>query len=331
MAAPAGPAGGEDLASWPASGPADRGALAFASRVARLAGAPVRELRALGAQHGSGHYRVTLADGRVAFAKVQVQAPGGVPADAPAGVPADAPGGVFEAEARGLRWLAETGTVAVPQVIGWDPATLLVAWIAEQEPGQRAAEQFGRDLAALHTAGADRFGAPWPGFIASLPLGDGTGDAGSVCAVWPDWYGSQRLLPYLRRGADAGVLTSADTRLVEAVIGRLGELAGPAEPPSRIHGDCWSGNVLWSAGRAWLIDPAAQGGHREADLAMLALFGAPYLDRVVACYQEAAPLADGWRARVPLHQLHPLLVHVCLFGAGYRSAVLDAARAALAA
>jgi fructosamine-3-kinase len=64
---------------------------------------------------------------------------------------------------------------------------------------------------------------------------------------------------------------------------------------------------------------------------MLALFGAPYLDRVVASNQEAAPLADGWRARVPLHQLHPLLVHVCLFGASYRSAVLAAARAALAA
>jgi fructosamine-3-kinase len=64
---------------------------------------------------------------------------------------------------------------------------------------------------------------------------------------------------------------------------------------------------------------------------MLALFGAPYLDRIVACYQEVAPLADGWRARVPLHQLHPLLVHVCLFGAAYRSSVLDATRAALVA
>ncbi|MGC1288154.1 MAG: fructosamine kinase family protein, partial [Streptosporangiaceae bacterium] len=96
-----------------------------------------------------------------------------------------------------------------------------------------------------------------------------------------------------------------------------------------IHGDCWSGNVLWSGGRGWLIDPAAHGGHRETDLAMLALFGAPFLDRLISCYQEVAPLAGGWRERVPLHQLHPLLVHVCLFGAGYRTAALDAARAAL--
>jgi fructosamine-3-kinase len=113
-------------------------------------------------------------------------------------------------------------------------------------------------------------------------------------------------------------------------VARVGDLAGPAEPPSRIHGDCWSGNVLWSGGRGWLVDPAAHGGHRETDLAMLALFGAPFLDRILASYAEAAPLAAGWRARVPLHQLHPLLVHVCLFGAGYAGPVAEAARAALA-
>src|SRR5262249_49939394 len=78
------------------------------------------------------------------------------------------------------------------------------------------------------------------------------------------------------------------------------------------------GNVLWSGGRGWLIDPAAHGGHRETDLAMLDLFGAPFLARILGAYQEVAPLAPGWRARVPLHQLHPLLVHVCPFGTPYR-------------
>ena len=185
-------------------------------------------------------------------------------------------------------------------------------------------ERFGRDLAALHASGADRFGAPWPGYIASLPLPNNQADS------WPSWYAERRLLPYCRLARDAGTLHSADVALVESVAGRIGELAGPAEPPSRIHGDCWSGNVLWSGGRGWLIDPAAHGGHRETDLAMLDLFGAPYLDRIISAYQEASPLADGWRARLPLHQLHPLLVHVCLFGAAYRDSALAAARAARA-
>jgi fructosamine-3-kinase len=88
---------------------------------------------------------------------------------------------------------------------------------------------------------------------------------------------------------------------------------------------------MWSGGRGWLIDPAAHGGHRETDLAMLSLFGAPHLDRILGGYRDAAPLADGWRQRIPLHQLHPLLVHVCLFGGGYRESALAAAQAALRA
>jgi fructosamine-3-kinase len=283
--------------------------LDVAGRIGRLLGTEVRGVRSAGAQHRWRHFVVTLADGRTAFAKV---------AEAPLG-------GVFGAEERGLRWLASARAVPLPDVLGCDDATLVVSLVPASRPTPEAAHRFGRDLATLHAAGAAAFGAPWPGFIASLPLDN------SEAQDWPEWYAARRLLPYLRRAADAGTLRPADVRLVEAVISRIGELAGPPEPPSRIHGDCWSGNVLWSDGRGWLIDPAAHGGHRESDLAMLALFGTPHLDRVTGGYDETVPLAAGWRSRVPLHQLHPLLVHACLFGEPYRDAVRDAARAALAA
>ncbi|WP_343944099.1 fructosamine kinase family protein, partial [Pseudonocardia zijingensis] len=148
---------------------------------------------------------------------------------------------------------------------------------------------------------------------------------------WPEWYAADRLLPYLRTARDAGTLPAEAARAVEAVAERLPDLAGPAEPPARLHGDLWSGNVLWSPAGAVLIDPAAHGGHRETDLAMLALFGCPHLPTVLAAYDEAAPLAAGWRERVPLHQLFPLLVHVVLFGGGYAAQAAHAARAALAA
>ena len=278
-------------------------------RLEQLLRTPVRECRGLGGAHGVSHVRATLADGRVLFAKL-------------AGRGAGEAG--FEAEARGLGWLAEAEAVPVPEVAGWDATALAIAWVPEEAPDGRAAEQFGRDLARMHMSGAPAFGAPWRGVIAGLPLGNDTSQS------WPEWYAQHRLLPYARRAADDGWLTPADVRLVETVAERAADLAGPAEPPSRIHGDCWSGNVLWSGGRGWLVDPAAHGGHRETDLATLALFGAPMQDRLFASYQEVAPLAAGWRGRIPLHQLHPLLVHVCLFGASYRSAALDAARAALA-
>ena len=213
----------------------------------------------------------------------------------------------------------------MPEVLAVGPEVLVISMIPPDRSAPEAAFGFGADLARLHAAGADGFGAPWPGFIASLPL-DNTPDAGD----WPRWYARRRLLPFLSRAVDAGALRPEDARLVEAVIDRIDSLAGPPEPPSRIHGDCWAGNVLWSGGRGWLIDPAAHGGHRETDLAMLALFGAPSLDRILVGYNDTIPLAAGWRTRIPLHQLHPLLVHACLFGASYRDEVRSAARAALA-
>jgi fructosamine-3-kinase len=123
------------------------------------------------------------------------------------------------------------------------------------------------------------------------------------------------------------VLGAADV----VVLDRLAEtLAAGAldtgEPPARLHGDLWSGNVVWTASGAVLIDPAAHGGHRETDLAMLALFGCPHLERVVEGYAAAAPLAEGWRERVALHQVHPLLLHAVLFGGSYPAQAVGAAR-----
>jgi len=288
-----------------------------AGRLERLTGAAVRELRAAGSQFRWNYYAAVLADGRAVFAKVA----------------ATGLGGVFDAEARGLRWLGEAGAVGVPEVVGWDDATLVVSRVPPGRANAAAAERFGRELARLHGAGAPRFGAPWPGFIASLFLPNdqpAPASATSGPVTWPDWYRVCRVLPYLRLAVDAATLTGADARLVESAAARAADVAGPGEPPSRIHGDLWSGNVLWSGGGGWLIDPAAHGGHRETDLAMLALFRAPYLDRILGAYADQAPLASGWRQRVPLHQLHPLLVHVVLFGAAYRQEALAAARAVLA-
>lgn len=233
------------------------------------------------------------------------------------------------AEAAGLRWLAEAGAPPVPCVHGRERAWLVLDRVAEGRPDQEAARRFGRELAGLHAAGAPAFGAPPPGgpveaFIGLAPMRNVTGDD------WPAWYAEHRVLPYLRRAVDAGTMDAGEAAVVERVCARLPDLAGPAEPPARLHGDLWNGNVLWGAdGRVRVIDPAAHGGHRETDLAMLALFGCPLLDAVLEGYQEGAPLAEGWRARVGVHQLFPLLVHAVLFGRGYAGQAVAAARSAL--
>lgn len=235
------------------------------------------------------------------------------------------------AEAAGLRWLAGAGTVRVPAVHGHDGNWLVTDRVPAGRPTAGGADRFGRDLAGLHAAGAPAFGAPPPGgpveaAIGLAPMLNVTG------TDWPLWYAEHRVLPYLRRAVDDGTLRPGEADVIERVCARLPALAGPAEPPARLHGDLWNGNVLWSAdGAVRLIDPAAHGGHRETDLAMLSLFGCPHLDRVLAAYHETAPLADGWTERVPLHQLFPLLVHTVLFGGAYASRAVAAANAALKA
>ncbi len=297
----------------------------LAERIAAAAGVQSAEVRPLGGQHGYAHATGTLSDGREFFAKSALARSAFAKSAQEPGGPAEA----LAAEANGLRWLAAAdGGPPVPAVLGQSDGLLVIELVGPPEhPSPAAARRFGSELAQLHAARLNppAFGAPWPGYIASLPL-DNTPGTG-----WGSWYAQRRLLPYLRRARDAGDLSRAAAAPLEAVISRIGDLAGPPEPPARIHGDLWSGNLLWQGGRGWLIDPAAHGGHRETDLAMLALFGAPHLAAILAGYTETAPLADGWRSRVPLHQLHPLLVHVCLFGAGYAPQLTSTARAALAA
>jgi fructosamine-3-kinase len=309
--------------------------LSAARRISRQTGLAVREARVVGAQHGHQHLIIALAGGQRAFAKVAVvrPAPGGTtPPNPPAAeeAPPAEIGVAFAAEASSLRWLAEADAVPVPEVLAVTGSALVISMIPPGRASPSAAFGFGVELARLHAAGAADFGAPWRGVIASLPLDNAPGPT-SGPAGWPQWYAHRRLLPYLRMAVDAGALRNEDGRLVEAVMDRIDSLAGPPEPPSRIHGDCWAGNVLWSGDRGWLIDPAAHGGHRETDLAMLDLFGAPHLDRILAGYNDTVPLAPGWRARIPLHQLHPLLVHASLFGSSYREGVVSAARSALSA
>ena len=298
---------------------------ALADAVARAAGIEVT-----GGSRASGGsineaWALELAGGERAFVKTR----------------ADAARGEYATEAAGLRWLADAGAVALPGVLAvgegdgavgaaGGPRFLALEWI---DPGRLDAageEALGRGLAALHAAGAPEFGAPPPGApappgaVARLRIGE-LSLPNDPEPDWPSFYAQRRLAPLVALCLERGTLSATGARAVERVCERIGELAGPAEPPARLHGDLWGGNVLGGAdGRARLIDPAAYGGHREVDLAMLRLFGTPS-ERVFAAYEEAAPLAGGHSERVELWQLFPLLVHAALFGGSYGASVERAA------
>lgn len=222
---------------------------------------------------------------------------------------------MFLREAEGLAWLAEAKALRVPVVLAVSSAFLALELI---EPARRApdfADRLGRGLAALHRFGAEGFGWREDNFIGSLPQDNGREED------WPIFYARRRLEPQLRMAADRGRASPEMRRGFSRLFARMDELVGPSEPPARLHGDLWGGNChVDERGEPVLIDPAVYGGHREVDLAMMQLFGG-FSERAFAAYDEAYPLAEGWRERVPLYQLYPLMVHVNLFGGGYAASV----------
>jgi len=250
-----------------------------------------------------------LADGERAFLKSRI----------------NAPEDEYGAEAAGLRWLGEAGGLPVPEVLGVidedEKRGLVLAWVEPGHLDDAGEEDLGRGLATVHAAGAEAFAALPPGSPRSiLRFGGVEVPVDADADTWAEVYRG-RLDALARVARDRGRIDAGCASLVGRVAGRLDELAGSPEPPARVHGDLWSGNVLAGAdGRPWLIDPAAHGAHRELDLAMLELFGT-VSSTTLAAYKELEPLADGREERIGLWQLQPLLVHAILFGGSYGSAV----------
>ena len=267
--------------------------------VGAAAGAPVASSAPAAGGDINRALRARLSDGRELFVKYRP----------------DAPPGMYRGEARGLAWLAEAGGPRVPAVVavGDDapPRFLALEWVERGAPGPGHDKELGRGLARLHRAGAPGFGLDQDNFIGSLPQWN------APAASWPEFYASRRLEPLARRAVEDGRLPGRFLAGLERLRALLPDLLGPSEPPARLHGDLWGGNAMTGAdGRPVLVDPAAYGGHREIDLAMMRLFGG-FSGAVFSAYSEAHPLAEGHEERVELHQLYPVLVHVCLFGGGY--------------
>jgi fructosamine-3-kinase len=244
-------------------------------------------------------YALDLDDGAHVFAKTHPSAPEHF----------------FTTEANGLSWLRDAAVVAVPDVLAVrdaQPNYLVLEWVDEGGGVSAATETaLGTALAALHRAGAPAFGREDRRSTGSRGLPN------EPCATWAEFYARNRLLPLARLARDANTLPSSAIDALERLAGTLDRFGAADEPPARLHGDLWAGNRLVDRhGRSWLIDPAAHGGHREFDLAMMRLFGG-FGAECFAAYTDAYPLAAGWEDRVALHQIAPLVVHAIKFGGGY--------------
>lgn len=253
--------------------------------------------------------------------------------------------------AAGLRWLGEAekdGGIVCSRVVEAGVHRLLEERIDEGAPTREKARLAGAALAHTHAAGAAWYGCPPPGwsgvsYVIGRSLTPVVPDEPAESSGWGAMCAEWRVMPHLRTIRDEGLVDASESRLLAHVADRMA--AGNFDSPepvlvrsrghrcSRIHGDLWVGNLLWAADGsraastgAALIDPMASGGHAETDLAMLQLFGCAYLDDLLASYNEVSPLADGWRERVGIHQLVPVLLHCVLFGESYVGLALSIAR-----
>ena len=250
-------------------------------------------------------------------------------------------------ERAGLEWLASAaagGGARVVGIVGSDASQLCIEQISQVAPSAKMAREFGAALALTHGAGTGRdtddgrmsFGLGPIDASGKAFEGDGLqGPAGEQLALplapegeytsWGPMFGELRVAPLVRASGD---LFDADDRaLFGRLVARLRDgVFDDDEPPARVHGDLWAGNVLFDAEGAVLIDPTAYSGHRLDDLAALTLFGAPHLARIIEGYASAHSFSHGWRDLVPLHSLHLVLLHAALFGGGYAREALEIAR-----
>lgn len=278
--------------------------ISWQSAAEQQLGSRITHKAALGGGDFAQAYRASLEDGRTVFIKTH-QHP---------------PAGFFSTEAAGLGWLRDSSHVNVPEVLAFsdEPPFLALEWVDIGAGNVQTEVTFGREMAQLHQRSFDCFGRPDKRTTGSQAVPNEPTES------WVEFYATQRLQPLAQLAQQKEALSQKCITMLEQVSDRLSEFGADDEPPSLLHGDLWAGNrVVDTHGKSWLIDPAAHGGHREFDLAMMKLFGG-YGQDCFAAYNECFPLQSGWQERVALHQLAPLTVHAIKFGGSYRSATQNA-------
>ncbi|SFG24139.1 Fructosamine-3-kinase [Palleronia marisminoris] len=255
----------------------------FDQRISALVGQPVRASRRLSGGDVSSVRAVTLDDGRTLVAKV---------------------GGPVRNEARMLSAIAAAGCPAA-QVIAVDEQYLVMTMLSEGRPSETGWAEAGRAIAKLHAASGAHYGWPEDHAIGAAIQPGGKDED------WPRFWAEARLLAWPE------ALTGDVAKRLETLAGRLPDLL-PARPPaSLLHGDLWTGNLIFDGGFQGLIDPASYYGDAEVDLAALTTFGTP----PDSFWESYGPLRDGWEERRPVYRLWIALLHLRLFGASYRGMV----------
>lgn len=231
------------------------------------------------------------------------------------GIPED----MFQKEAEGLKLLAKTGAIEIPEVIAYgnmeEKHYLLMENIESAKASSNYWEDFGTALATMHQNNSDEnFGLDHDNYIGKLP------QPNDVRENWIDFFIQQRLEFQLRLAIESRMVSKTFVERYRRFYNLLSELL-PVDKPALLHGDLWSGNVLvGNDGKVCLIDPAVYYGHREIELAFTHMFGG-FGYKFYASYDATYPLDPGFDERIEIYNIYPHMVHVNLFGQSYLNGV----------
>lgn len=224
----------------------------------------------------------------------------------------DAPADFFASEAEGLKAIAASNTLRVPETVCAAEEFILLEYI---EPGKKNPAYWhalGIGLARMHLQKREQFGFGMDNYCGLTPQSNPLTEDGYA------FYRDQRILFQAKMAFDKGLLGSGEVKKIESFAKRLPELI-PKQDAALLHGDLWAGNIHSdSAGAPVLIDPATYYGWPEADIAMTLLFGG-FSDTFYESYRAVHPMEAGWRERAAIYNVYHLLNHYNLFGGAYGS------------
>jgi fructosamine-3-kinase len=241
---------------------------------------------------------------------------------------------MFQKEFEGLQLLHQTKTIKIPKPVLYGNFTnaviptkvgifsgkkqnfLITEFIERGNVSKNFWPTFAQQLAALHKYSNDCFGFSTNNYIGSLH------QQNHFCNTWSEFYATQRIMPLIQLAFSQNKCSKTDLVLTEQLCKRFRDLF-PAEQPSLVHGDLWSGNFMSNdTGKPVIYDPAVYFGNREMDIAMSLLFGG-FDKSFYTYYNEILAFQPGWKQRIPICQLYPLLVHLVLFGGHYYYSVMN--------
>lgn len=229
----------------------------------------------------------------------------------------------LQAEHSGLLHIHEKAEIKVPRIYGIEQlgggadGLLILEFIesANSSFGNVNWDSFLEQLKRLHSVKSELFGWHESNFIGRLDQPNGE------YSSWAEFYIEKRLNEQWFKGITEGKIPEELQDQYDHFITYATEgLSILSIQPSLLHGDLWSGNVMFDhQGTAVLIDPAVYFGHGEVDLAMMDLFGGfpPYLTEL---YLEG-DIPPGYEQRKLIYQLYYQLVHVRLLGGSYLNGV----------